>query len=569
MEIAKPYKIEPSRSSVRKNMLTAFFLILVLNGIIIHTILTYVIHIILTRTGLDRSIVGDISRQITLAGSGVTLAALCVSLLSAFLLVEKITGPIKRLTDGMIDMAKGSWNTKINVTTDNELGQLAQGFNFMGDQIRSFMHELKASKEFTDNIVVSVPSILIVLSNRFQVLSTNMAYEKLREQFPALSVNQFVNSLEGEIISNLDSGETKNKEINLVPEGSEVSLIFSAVVSRIGEGGAQSEEETASILLTITDITERRRMKELVMQSRQDWEDTFNTIPDMITVHDKDYNIVYANKAAGEIMDLPVLDPARGEKCYKYYHGTETAPQECPSCDCLNTGMPATFEVFEPHLNKFIEIRSIPRINKDDDLIGLIHIVRDISVRKQIEDEHNQLVLAITKAKMEWEMTFDSVREFVLLIDRDLRIVRCNKSFAEYVRQPVDAIMGHSCHEFFSCADPQVDECMKCMGNSRDLPAKSELETEAGRWLYISHRPIKDDNDNLLKSVIIATDVTEIKTAEKKIKESEKELKKKVDDLEKFYDMAVGREVKMKGLKKEVKRLNKLLEDYEERQLVK
>jgi transcriptional regulator with PAS, ATPase and Fis domain len=102
------------------------------------------------------------------------------------------------------------------------------------------------------------------------------------------------------------------------------------------------------------------------------------------------------------------------------------------------------------------------------------------------------------------------------------------------------------------------------MASSQELVAKSELETETGRWLYISHRPIQDDKEKLLKSVIIATDVTELKYAQQRIKESEKELKMKVDDLEKFYEMAIGRELRMKDLKKEIKRLNRQLGNYEE-----
>ncbi len=38
-------------------------------------------------------------------------------------------------------------------------------------------------------------------------------------------------------------------------------------------------------------------------------------------------------------------------------------------------------------------------------------------------------------------------------------------------------------------------------------------------------------------------------------KKMEKEIRVKVDDLEKFYEMSIGREVKMKELKKEIKRL--------------
>lgn len=129
-----------------------------------------------------------------------------------------------------------------------------------------------------------------------------------------------------------------------------------------------------------------RKMEDGTLRSDKDWDDIFNTITDMITIHDSDFNIISANKAAEKILGLPILD-VKKVKCYKYYHGTTCPPQGCPSCQCLKTGEPAAFEIFEPHLNMFVEIRAIPRFDRNNQLIGLIHIVRDISRRKRIEGE--------------------------------------------------------------------------------------------------------------------------------------------------------------------------------------
>jgi PAS domain S-box-containing protein len=551
-------------SSVRKKLLIVFFLVLAISGIIINLVFLHVVRRSLSSEGLNSHLIENVIRQFTVIGFGIIIAGILIVLFIALYISKTITLPINKLAAGMLDMAAGKQKTRVNISSKDEFGQLAEGFNLMAEHIEDSMEKLKASKEYTDNIVISVPSILTVLSNNLNVLSTNMAFEKLKEQYPQLSLKQFITPLKDDIHRNLESGETIKKEIIIIPEGSESSLIFSAIISRIGHNWIRDDEEKARILLTITDITERRKMKEIVLQSRQDWEDTFNTIPDMITIHDRDYNIILANKAARETLNMPVLDFKKINKCYEYYHGTKSAPRECPSCSCLKTQEPAAFEIYEPHLKKYIEIRSIPRFNNDRKLIGLIHIVRDISLRKKIEDEHNKLLIAITKAKMEWEMTFDSAMEFIILIDNELKITRCNKSFSEYVNKPVNNIVGHHCYDFFSCPASRVEDCKYRMTSSRELLAKSELETETGRWLYISHRPIQDDKEKLLKSVIIATDITELKNAQQRIKESEKELKMQVDDLEKFYEMAVGRELRMKELKKEIKRLNRQLGNYEE-----
>lgn len=558
------YKTSSQSSSVRKKLLISFFLVLAISGIIINFVFLHVIQITLSSEGLNSNLIENVVRQFAVIGSGITVAGILIVLFIALYISESITQPIKKLADGMLDIAEGKQNTRINISSNDELGQLAEGFNNMVEHIENSMDNLMAAKEYTDNILISVPSILTVLSNRLNILSTNKAFEKLNEQYPQLSLNQFIAPLEEDIGKNLETGEIIKKEIVIVPQGTQASLIFSAIISRIGNNGIKDDEEKARILLTITDITERRKMKEMVLQSRQDWEDTFNAIPDMITIHDNDFNIILANKAARETLNMPILDFKKINKCYEYYHGTKSAPRECPSCGCLKTEEPASFEIYEPHLEKYIEIRAIPRFNNNHKLIGLIHIARDISLRKSIEDEHNKLLIAITKAKMEWEMTFDSAVEFIILIDNELKITRCNKSFSGYVNKAVNNIIGHHCYNFFSCPASQVEDCKKRMSSSQALLAKSELETDTGRWLYISHRPIQDDKGTLLKSVIIATDVTELKNAQQKIKESENELKMRVDDLEKFYEMAIGRELRMKELKKEIKKLNQQLGNFEE-----
>lgn len=139
----------------------------------------------------------------------------------------------------------------------------------------------------------------------------------------------------------------------------------------------------------IADITDSKKMEEQLYLVKQDWEETFNTITDMITVHDKDFNIIRANKAAEQILGLPFLDMTKA-KCYEYYHGTGCPPEGCPSCQVLKTSAPSTSELYEPHLKKFIEIRAIPRLDKNNALVGLIHVVRDITEHKKLEDQFRQ-----------------------------------------------------------------------------------------------------------------------------------------------------------------------------------
>lgn len=125
-------------------------------------------------------------------------------------------------------------------------------------------------------------------------------------------------------------------------------------------------------------------------EANKHWEETFYSINDAITIHDKDFNIIRANKAAEQVLNSSIGDVI-GHKCYSVYHGCSCPPDGCPSCSVMNTGEPCTFEIFEPNLDKFVQIKAMPRLDKDGRIVGLIHIVQDISLRKKAEEEKRKL----------------------------------------------------------------------------------------------------------------------------------------------------------------------------------
>lgn len=131
-------------------------------------------------------------------------------------------------------------------------------------------------------------------------------------------------------------------------------------------------------------------MQDSLIKAKNDWEDSFNTINDAITIHDKNYNIIRANRAAEELLKLP-FSVIRNQKCFSSYHGTDQPPAGCPSCDTLLSGRPCMMSLFEPHINRHIAIKALARYDKENNIIGLIHIVRDITDLKKAEKEQENL----------------------------------------------------------------------------------------------------------------------------------------------------------------------------------
>ena len=69
--------------------------------------------------------------------------------------------------------------------------------------------------------------------------------------------------------------------------------------------------------------------------------------------------------------------------------------------------------------------------------------------------------------------------------------------------------------------------------------------------------PYKGDGDDIKGVLGMAIDITKLKAADK-------ELKARVKELEEFYEMAIDREIKMKGLKEEIRMLRSRLAEYEQ-----
>ncbi|MFZ2198123.1 MAG: ATP-binding protein [Thermodesulfovibrionales bacterium] len=134
------------------------------------------------------------------------------------------------------------------------------------------------------------------------------------------------------------------------------------------------------------EISERRKLQDLLSLGKKEWEETFDVISDAIMIIDKDFNVIRVNKAAQQMLGLSFRE-ILGQKCHQLYHGADASIEGCVSCLALKTGKPTTIETFEPHLEKYLEIKAIPQVDENNEVIKLVHVIRDITVRKKMEAE--------------------------------------------------------------------------------------------------------------------------------------------------------------------------------------
>lgn len=125
---------------------------------------------------------------------------------------------------------------------------------------------------------------------------------------------------------------------------------------------------------------------------------------------------------------------------------------------------------------------------------------------------------AIEQAKHEWEMSLDAVSDPLFIHDREFRVLRCNRAYAEAAGMPYQAILGRPYCEVFPKTDWPTEGCRKAVARLED--GEEEIAVPAMDKIFnAKFFPIRDAGGVYLYSLHILQDVTARKKAEKELHE--------------------------------------------------
>ena len=134
------------------------------------------------------------------------------------------------------------------------------------------------------------------------------------------------------------------------------------------------------------DITERKRAEEKVKHAAEEWRTTFDSITDLVSIHDKDFRLVRVNKAFADAVNMKPAELI-GKTCYQVVQGTKEPAPSCPHMKTLETREPAIADFFEPHLGMHLEIATSPIFDGKGEVVASVHVARDITERKRMEEQ--------------------------------------------------------------------------------------------------------------------------------------------------------------------------------------
>jgi len=97
----------------------------------------------------------------------------------AFFLSSKITQPLLQLKRAADMITRGQYGTKVVIRSSDEIGQLAQAFNHMGEKLEGTIRDLNYEKEHLASILGSMADAVVTFEANGRIISCNPHGESL------------------------------------------------------------------------------------------------------------------------------------------------------------------------------------------------------------------------------------------------------------------------------------------------------------------------------------------------------------------------------------------------------
>ncbi|KAF0144169.1 MAG: PAS domain S-box [Nitrospirae bacterium] len=178
----------------------------------------------------------------------------------------------------------------------------------------------------------------------------------------------------------------------------------------------EKKNDQPIILLAIEDITERKRLEDMLTEAerkrheerlRKSEEFTTNileSVDEGFIVIDLEYRVIAANRAYLNSIGKP-LEDVIGKHCYELSHNVdkpccEEGTADCPVTLTFKTG--EHYSSFHTHYDKtgvpvYVETKSYPMKDKSGKVVSAIEIINDITEKRKLEDQlrHAQKMEAV------------------------------------------------------------------------------------------------------------------------------------------------------------------------------
>jgi two-component system NtrC family sensor kinase len=255
---------------------------------------------------------------------------------------------------------------------------------------------------------------------------------------------------------------------------------------------------------------ENLRLVEQILRSQRQWANTFDSIPDLVLLHDSEFRVMKANRALLERLERSPSEVV-GKRCAEVLPREGDAWAECPYC---RAGGHAFHEGEDPCFGGLSIVSSSCYAEQGSKQTGTVHVVHDVSERRQAEEKYRLL--------------FEQVQEGVFFATPDGKLLDCNNALVR--------MLGYSSRETLMSLDlerdlyasPEEREALRREVERHDFVRNFEVSLRRNDGAILvaveSGFATRDSTGKIERYQGFVLDITEKRRAEDEIRRRNREL---------------------------------------------
>lgn len=204
-------------------------------------------------------------------------------------------------------------------------------------------------------------------------------------------------------------------------------------------------------------------------RAKEEWERTFNAVPDLIALIDMDFRILRINKAMADSLGA-APEEAVGKRCFELVHHTTSPPAFCPHALLIKDNEEHSSEIREDNLGGDFLVTASPLYDAGGALIGSVHIARDITRRKMAEN-------ALREKTEELDRFFSVNLDMLCIADTDGNFLHLNPAWERTLGYTHEELMAHKFLDFI-----HPDDLKKTFDAMADLTGQKEVTGFVNRY---------------------------------------------------------------------------------------
>ncbi|QTA84108.1 Two component system histidine kinase, PAS domain-containing [Desulfonema magnum] len=423
----------------------------------------------------DKKILGALDVVVSLKGTdadilryeegiiSLTVFVFLVTSVIIFIIVLKfVKQPIKKLIDGTHLIAKGAYYNKVDVHTEDEIGELAMAINSMGKEIGDKQAKLNRQRDEYQQLFENVPCIITVQDRNYRLLGYNREFSN---KFNPKKGDMCFHAYKGRdkkcencpVEKTFEDGESHySEEAGVNKDGTLTHWIVRTAPLRNNEG------EIVAAMEMCLDITPRKQLEEQLEKSEKKYHAFFSNIPNPVFVLDAE--------------NLQILDCNESIRAVYGYEKNEI----------VNTHFTDLFMEDKKHYAREIltktVIDQVKHMNKAGNILFVnirispaeygeqkVFLVTTSDITKRLETE--QQLIQTSKMATLGEMATGVAHE----LNQPLSVIKTASSFfmkkirkKETIREDILLTMSQE-------IDSHVDRATKIINHMREFGRKSDM----------------------------------------------------------------------------------------------